>query len=88
MGEPSKQIKITAVAYKQASLVLDADISRDARNSTIELRTDQKVLKVRGAKLKLASDGLYDLLIDLPGNADPAASEYRHIKVVVDFAAR
>ena len=67
---------------------MDADISRDARNSTIELRTDKKVLKASGAKLKLASDGLYDLLIDLPGNVDPAANEYRHAKVVVDFASR
>jgi hypothetical protein len=88
VGEPSKQIKITSVAYKAASLVLDADVSGDAPNATIELRTDQKPLKVRGAKLKLASDGLYDLLIDLPGNADPSASDYRHTEIVVDFVHR
>ncbi len=61
LGEPSKQIKITSVAYKPASLVVDADVSGDAPNSAIELRTDQKVLKVRGAKLTLVSDGVYDL---------------------------
>ena len=61
VGEPSKQIKITSVAYKPASLVVDADVSRDAPNSTIELRTDQKVLKVSGAKLTPVSAGLYDL---------------------------
>ncbi len=88
LGEPSKQIKITSVAYKALSLALDADVSRDPLTSTIELRTDQKVLKVRGAKLKPASDGLYDLLVDLPVNADPGASEYQHIKVVVDFAGK
>jgi glycogen debranching enzyme len=88
LGEPSKQIKITSVAYKAASLALDADVSRDPLTSTIELRTDRKVLRVRGAKLKPASDGLYDLLVDLPVNADPGASEYQHIKVVVDFAGK
>ena len=50
LGEPSKQIKITSVAYKPASLVMDADVSRDAPNSTIELRTDQKVAE--GARSK------------------------------------
>jgi glycogen debranching enzyme len=88
VGEASKQIKITSVAYKPANLVVDADVSRDAPNATIELRTDQKVLKASGAKLRLASDGLYDLLIDLPGNVDPAANEYRHARIVVDFSSR
>jgi glycogen debranching enzyme len=88
LGEPSKQIKITSVAYNAASLVLDADVSRDALNSTIELRTDEKVLKVRGAKLTLVSDGIYDLLVDLPGNSTPAAGEYRHTEIVVDLLAR
>jgi glycogen debranching enzyme len=88
VGEPSTQVKITSVAYKAASLVLDADVSPDAPNSTIELRTDEKPLKVRGAKLKLASAGVYDLLIDLPGNAGHAANEYRHAKIVVDFVVK
>ncbi len=88
LGEPSKQIKIISVAYQPASLVLTADVSVDAPSPTIALRTDQKPLKVRGAKLSLVSDGVYDLLIDLPGNLGPAAGEYRHTDVVVDFAAR
>jgi hypothetical protein len=88
LGEPSQRIKITSVAYKPASLVLGADVSRDALNSTIELRTDQKVLKVRGAKIRLISDGVYELLVDPAGNPVPAAGEYRHTEIPVDFAAR
>jgi hypothetical protein len=88
VGEPSKQIKITSVAYKPASLVVDADVSRDAPNSTIELRTGQKVLKVRGAKPTLVSSGLYDLVVDPAGNTGPSASQYRHTEIVVDFVAR
>ncbi len=88
LGEPSQRIKITSVAYKPASLVLGADVSRDALNSTIELRTDQKVLKVRGAKIRLISDGVYELLVDPAGNPVPAAGEYWHTEIVVDFAAR
>jgi glycogen debranching enzyme len=88
LGEPSQRIKITAVTYKAASLVLGADVSRDAPNSTIELRTDQKVLKVRGATPRLISDGVYELLVDPAGNPGPAAGEYRHTEIVVDFAAR
>jgi hypothetical protein len=88
LGEPSKQIKITSVAYKPASLVVDADVSSDAPNSTIELRTDQKVLKVRGANLTLVSDGIYDLLVDLPGNSAHTAGQYRHTQIVVDLGAR
>jgi glycogen debranching enzyme len=87
LGEPSKQIKITAVAYKAASLVVEADVSRDALNSTIELRTEQKVLKVRGAKLTLVTGGVYDLVVDPPGNPGPAAGQYGHTQIVVDFGA-
>jgi hypothetical protein len=88
VGEPSKQIKITSVAYKPASLVVDADVSPDAPNSTIELRTDQKILKVRGANLTPVAGGVYVLVVDLPGNTAPAASQYRHTEIVVDLAAR
>jgi glycogen debranching enzyme len=88
LGEPSQRINITAVAYKPTSLVVDADVSRDSPNSTIGLRTDQKVLKVRGAKLSLLSDGVYELLVDPTGKPGSAAGEYRHTEIVVDFAAR
>ena len=46
------------------------------------------MLKVRGAKLTLVAAGLYDLLVDLPGNSAPAAGDYRHTEIVVDFVAR
>ncbi len=88
LGEPSKQIKITSVVYKPASLVVDADVSRDAPNSIIELRTGQKVQQVRGAKLSPISDGVYDLLVDPASNPGPAPGPYRHTQIVVDFAGK
>jgi hypothetical protein len=88
VGEPSKQIKITSVAYKKASLVVDADVSRNAPNSTIELRTNQRILKVRGAKLTLISGGVYELVVDAASNPGNAASQYAHTEIIVDFAAR
>jgi hypothetical protein len=87
LGEPSQRIKITSVAYKRASVVVDADVSRDAPNSIIELRTGQKVQQVRGAKLSPISDGVYDLLVDPAGNPGPAGP-YRHTQIVVDFAGK
>jgi glycogen debranching enzyme len=88
VGEPSKQIKIISVTYKPASLVVEADVSREKPNSTIELRTDEKVLKVRGAKLTPVSAGVYDLAVDPAGDPGLAAGRYAHTQIVVDFAAR
>jgi hypothetical protein len=82
VGEASKEIKITSVAYKPASLVVETDVTRDP--STIELRTDEKVLKVQGAKLTPVSAGVYDLAVDPAG--DPG--RYTHTQIVVDFAPR
>jgi glycogen debranching enzyme len=87
LGEPSQGIKITSVVYKPASLLVDADVSRDTPNSIIELRTDQKLLQVRGAKLSPISDGVYDLLVDPASNPGTATGPYRHTQIVVDFAA-
>jgi hypothetical protein len=86
VGEPSKQIKITSVVYKPASLVVEADVTRDP--STIELRTEEKVLKVRGAKLTLVSVGVYDLAVDPAGDPGLAAGRYTHTEIFVDFAPR
>jgi glycogen debranching enzyme len=86
LGEPSQGIKITSVVYKPASLVVDADVSRDAPNSIIELRTGQKVLHVRGAKLSPISDGVDDLLVDPASNPGPAPGRYGHVQIVVDLA--
>jgi glycogen debranching enzyme len=99
LGESSRTVKITTVAYRATSLVLDADVSSDAPISTIELRTHEKPLKVHGAKLSLVSDGLYGLAIDAVSNEHdqaanshanpaPAPGEYRHAEIVVDFARR
>jgi hypothetical protein len=86
LGEPSQGIKITSAVYKPASLVVDADVSRNAPNSIIELRTGQKVQQVRGAKVNQISDGVYELLVDPASNPGPSPGRYGHIQIVVDFA--
>jgi glycogen debranching enzyme len=97
VGDSSRTVKITSVAYRATSLILDADVSPDAPISIIELRTHEKPLKVHGAKLSLVSDGLYGLVIDpvsaegdraahSAANPAPAPGEYRRTEIVVDFA--
>jgi glycogen debranching enzyme len=99
LGASSRTVKITSVAYRATSLVLDADVSPDAPISTIALRTHENPLKVHAGKLRLVSDGLYDLVIDpvstegdqtanSAANPAPAPGEYRHTEIVVDFAGR
>jgi glycogen debranching enzyme len=88
VGEPSKQIKITSVTYKPASLVVEVDVSREAPHSTIALRTDEKVLRVRGATLTPVSEGVYDLAVDPAGAPNSAPGRYAHSEIVVEFAAR
>ena len=98
VAESSKAIKIVSVAYEGTSLVLQADLSRDASLSTIELRTNEKPLQAHGAKLSVLSDREYELFVDpalaldahkvdSPANPAPAARGYRHIEIIVDFAA-
>ena len=87
VGEASKAIKIISVAYTAANLVLEADFSRDAPLSTIQLRTTAKPLKVHGAKLAPVSPGLYELTVDpmsIEGDQIGSAA-YRRTKIVVDF---
>jgi hypothetical protein len=89
LGEPSKAIKITSAVYKAKSLVLDADVSQDVVASTFGLRTSEKPLHAHGAKLRVLSEGEYELVADLAnaGKGDPLPGGYRHIEIVVDFAA-
>jgi glycogen debranching enzyme len=91
VGESSKAIKLTAVTYQAANLVLKADVLQGATNSTIELRTTEKPLQAHGAQLTPVSPGLYDLTVDpVAKEMDQAgaAPEFRHIQIVVDFAHR
>jgi glycogen debranching enzyme len=94
VGEASKAIKLTAVTHQAANLVLNADVRRDASNSTIELRTTDKPLQAHGAKLTSVSRGLYELTVDPvvkeldQTKTASTASEYRHIQIIVDFARR
>ncbi len=88
VGGASSGIKITSVSQKGASLVLEADVRRDAQDSIIELRTSERSLQVHGAELKPVSDGVYDLFVSpaSASGADATASGYRHIQITVDFA--
>jgi hypothetical protein len=99
LGEASRAIKITSVAYKATSLVVDADVSQDGPASTVELRTNEKPLQAHGAKLRLVSGDRYELVVDpvltagahnadSAANPAPAAGEYRHVEIIVDFAGR
>jgi hypothetical protein len=94
LGEPSRGIKIISAAYKPASLVVKADVSQDG--SAIELHTKEKPLRVRGAELRLVSNGTYELRVEPStagdNSADSAANstlgDYRRIEIIVDFAGR
>jgi glycogen debranching enzyme len=87
LGEPSKGIKIISAAYKSGSLVVSADVSEDG--SAMELLTKEKPLRARGAELRPASDGAYELIVEpltTAGN-NPAPHGYRHIQITIHFAA-
>lgn len=96
VAEASKAIKIVSIAYEGTSLVLRADVSREASLSAIELRTNEKPVRAHGAKLSVVSDREYELLVDpaltfdthkvdSPGNPEPAGPGYRQIEITVDF---
>ena len=93
VGESSKAIKITSVAYKAASLVVEAEVS-DAHSSILELRTSENLLRVHGAELAVVGDGVYDLVIGsamTPGRnsaVGPPASGYRSIEISVEFVGK
>jgi hypothetical protein len=86
LGERSKGIKIISAAYKPGSLVVNADVSQDG--SAIELRTKEKPLRARGAKLRLVSDERYELIVEPSTESIRSATEYRHVEIVVDFSDR
>jgi glycogen debranching enzyme len=87
-GDASHGVKITSVAYKQGSLVVQSDVSGEGM---LELRTSEKPLKTSGARLTPVAADLYELTI-------PSAMEgaekgthlpdgYRHTEVIIDFAS-
>jgi hypothetical protein len=87
LGEPSKAIKLTSVTRKAATLMIGAEVSRNAPTSTIELRTTEKPLKVQGATLKSLSEDRYELLVDQPSNDGSPNTEYHRVTIVVGFTA-
>jgi len=97
-AESSEGIKIVSVAYEGTSLVLQADVSRNASLSTIELRTNEKPLRSHGAKLSVVSDREYELFVDPASTLDahkvdsranpaPTGPGFRRIEIIVDFAS-
>ena len=97
LGDPSKASKITAVhmtspADRGATLVVEADVWRDAQRPAIALRTSDRPLRVQGGELEPVAEGVYNLVVDPASKASAGSasiapsSDYRHIKVSVDFA--
>jgi glycogen debranching enzyme len=83
VGEASNMIKITSVTYRAGSLLLAADVSREA---ILTLRTSEKPLHVTGATLNLVSEGMYDVTIHPSMAATHLPGGYRHTEVILDFA--
>jgi hypothetical protein len=82
VGESSRGIKLTSVAYDSKTLVLRADVRRDGNASVITLRTSEKPLRAHGAKLVMIAQDEYQLTVDQNLTSD---AMYQHIEITVDF---
>jgi glycogen debranching enzyme len=85
VGESSRGIKLTSVAYDSKTLVLEAQVRLDESSATIKLRTGDTPLRAHGAKLVAIGLGEYELVVDPVLTGDAA---YRHIEITVDFAGK
>jgi glycogen debranching enzyme len=85
VGESSRGIKLTSVAYDSKTLVVDAQARGNDNSPVITLRTGDKPLRAHGAKLVTVGPDEYELVVQqvLTGEA-----VYRHIEVTVDFAGK
>jgi glycogen debranching enzyme len=85
VGESSRGIKLTSIAYDAKTLVLKADVRPDQNSSAITLRTDEKPLGAHGAKLVMMAQGEYELIVDQNLARDTV---YQHVEITVDFAGK
>jgi glycogen debranching enzyme len=85
VGESSKGIKLTSVAYDSKTLVLNADVRSGESSAAIALRTGDKPLRAHGAKLVAIGQGEYELVVDPALTGDAA---YRHVEITVNFAGK
>ena len=85
VGESSRGIKLTSVAYDSQALVLKANVRRDENSPVITLRTGEKPLAAHGAKLVMVAQDDYQLIIDQTPTRD---ATYQHIEITVDFAGK
>jgi glycogen debranching enzyme len=84
LGDQSKAVKITRIAREKNTLTIEADVDSSSE-STILLRTMEKVGKVSGAELRPASNGLYEILI--PPTINSASNPiYRHAIIEVELS--
>ena len=58
------------------------DASADAPLSILQLRTDEKPLRVQGAKLQADSTDVYNLI---PDTISAPAGGYKHTEIVINF---
>jgi len=85
VGESSRGIKLTSVAYNSKTLVLKADVRRGENSPVITLRTGEKPLGAHGAKLVVMAQDEYQLIVDQTLTRD---ATYQHIEITVDFAGK
>jgi glycogen debranching enzyme len=85
LGESSRGIKLTSVAYDSKTLVLNADVRRDQNSQVITLRTGERPLGAHGAKLVMVAQDEYQLIVDQILTQD---ATYQHIEITVDFAGK
>jgi glycogen debranching enzyme len=85
VGELSKGIKLTSVAYDSKTLVLEAQAQGNENSPAITLRTGDKPLRAHGARLVTVGRDEYELVVDQVLTGDAV---YRHIEITVDFAGK
>jgi glycogen debranching enzyme len=81
-GDRSVGAKIVDVRYRDARLSIVADVP-NAKDATLNLRTRENIVEVKGASLRPVSDGLFDLAVParITGN-DPS---YRRVEITVSM---
>jgi glycogen debranching enzyme len=84
LGDQSRGVKITTVEREKNTLVIEADVDSSSE-STISLRTWEKLGQVSGAELRPVAGGVYDLLISRTSNSKTMPI-YRHAIIRVELS--
>ena len=85
-GDRSRGTKLTSVSLKGTRLVIRADVDA-ARESSILLRTDDKIANVSAGTLRPLENGWSELVITSAANSATATSPYRKVELSIEFSA-